>query len=396
MKLLSFLKYKFSFKKNKKVDLLLFDDPPVKFNFKDINFSIYYNNEINIYYLIIALVKFLKSDKKNLENLINIYFINMIKSFDPILTIGKDRFGKIIKFHKFFPQKKKIFYEWAYSFNEQISISQNLIQGISKKKSLQHKNKNYEKNFRKKVGPDYYFVMDKRSKKFIEKVYKSKFLIAGSVRNNEKLTNNFKKKDYDFLFISSFRPNAKFEHLRFSRNQNIIDCTIFAIKAISSFCEENNKKLCIALASNREEKSYLKSKLYKAEMEFYKKYAKKFFTENLDSYSLSNKSKIIINTHSNLGYEMLARKKKVFFINNLNNLNWHFFGQKNKCFIYKGKNSNELKKKLKFFINMKTKNYLKLLNQKNSIMQYDMGNIMLKKLIKNILHKEKKGDLLKL
>ena len=81
----------------------------------------------------------------------------------------------------------------------------------------------------KKVqGPDFYLTYDKRSKKFIEKIYKTKFLVTGSVRNNERKTEYFKKK-YDFMFISNYRPKPLSNNLRFNKINKFIACTIFAI-----------------------------------------------------------------------------------------------------------------------------------------------------------------------
>ena len=298
-------------KKNKKVDLLIFDDPPVEFNFDKINYAIYKNEEINIFYLIKSFSVFIKSKNKNLHSLSNIYFKFMIESYDPIATVGKDRFGKILKFKKIFPEKKTIFYEWAYTFNEQILITQFLIRGYSKKFTLDYLKSNKSNKIKKMKGPNYYLANDKRSKNFIEKIYDTNVLLCGSVRNNERQTRQFKK-TYDFMFISNYRPTPPVGNLRFNKIDKFINCTIFAIKNLSDFCEKNNKKLCIALASTREEKKYKKSYLEKKELDFYNKYAKNFSIENLDSYNLANKARVIICTHSNLGYELLARKKRFF------------------------------------------------------------------------------------
>ena len=113
MRLLGFFKKKWVFKRNNKVDLLIFDDPPVFFDFRKINYAVYKNDEINIFYLLKGLLILIKLREKNLKNLSNIYFKLMINAYDPILTLGKDRFGKILKFSELFPKRKKIFYEWA-------------------------------------------------------------------------------------------------------------------------------------------------------------------------------------------------------------------------------------------------------------------------------------------
>ena len=90
MRLWHLIRKKWTFKKNNKVDLLIFDDPPVVFDFKKINYSVYRSDEINIYYLFKSLITLIKSHKKNLNNLSNIYFKLMVSAYDPILTVGKD------------------------------------------------------------------------------------------------------------------------------------------------------------------------------------------------------------------------------------------------------------------------------------------------------------------
>ena len=394
MRLWHLIRKKWTFKKNNKVDLLIFDDPPVVFDFKKINYSVYRSDEINIYYLFKSLITLIKSHKKNLNNLSNIYFKLMVSAYDPILTVGKDRFGKILKFTEFFPNKKKIYYEWAYTFKEQITITQFLIKGLSKRLSLKYsRNNNLKKRLKKTQGPDFYFVYDKRSQKFIKQVYQTKVLDMGSIRNNERKTKNFRK-EYDFMFISNYRPRPPSDNLRYDKIDKFIDCTTFTIKNLSSYCEENNMKLCIALASNREEKKYKKSELKREELNFYHKYAKNFYTENLDSYSLANKSKMIVCTHSNLGYELLARKKKVFFVNTLKKFDWHFY-KKNSNFFYKGNNESKFKKKLFNFSKIDEKKFRKSILRDKKIMKFDKNNKKMKVIISQIIKNEKRGVLSK-
>ncbi len=247
----------------------------------------------------------------------------------------------------------------------------------------------------KKVqGPDFYLAYDKRSQKFIEKIYQTKVLTAGSIRNNERKSEYFRK-EYDFMFISNYRPKPSSKNLRFNKIDKFIDCTIFAIKNLSDYCEKNNKKLCIALASNREEKKYKQSKLRKEELNFYHKHTKNFYIEDLDSYNLANKSKMIVCTHSNLGYELLARRKKVFFVNTLKNFNWHFLNKKNSNFFYKGNNSDRYKKKLFNFSKISERKFNKFIIKDKNIMQFDKDNTKMKFLILKIIKEVKKEALSK-
>ena len=40
----------------------------------------------------------------------------------------------------------------------------------------------------------------------------------------------------------------------------------------------------------------------------------RFYTEDIDAYSLSNKSKLIVNTYSTIGLELISRGMRVLFL----------------------------------------------------------------------------------
>ena len=148
-----------------------------------------------------------------------------------------------------------IVYEWGYTFNDQIEYTQYVIQGYP----LELAHSIIKGNLTKppiKISPDYYLVFDNRSLNFIKKIFKSKFYIAGSVKNNEKELIN-KDKIYDFMFISCYRPDDikqpqdDNEPKRAKKFNNNI---AFALKAVSDFCTKNKKKYCIATALTRLDK----------------------------------------------------------------------------------------------------------------------------------------------
>ena len=55
---------------------------------------------------------------------------------------------------------------------------------------------------------DYFFVYDKDSQKILNFI-KTKFIVSGSVRNNEILRKKRKHKKYDVMFISEYRDKEK-------------------------------------------------------------------------------------------------------------------------------------------------------------------------------------------
>ena len=60
------LKKKWTFKKNKKVDLLVLDDLFIEFDFKNLNYVIYNENEINLRYFFAIIFEFFFFKKKKL------------------------------------------------------------------------------------------------------------------------------------------------------------------------------------------------------------------------------------------------------------------------------------------------------------------------------------------
>ena len=74
---------------------------------------------------------------------------------------------------------------------------------------------------------------------------------------------------------------------------------------------------------------------------------------DIDSFELANLSKVSVCTHSNLGYQLLARGNKVLFLNTDKDIyKWHFITNKIGLFWYKGENSKEIYEKFHNILNM--------------------------------------------
>ena len=87
---------------------------------------------------------------------------------------------------------------------------------------------------------------------------------------------------------------------------------------INNICKKNNLKICVAPVSSRKEK--IKKIFPKDEINFYEKNGLKFDYIFDQSYKIANRSKVIFCIDSNLGYELIAKKHKVFFFNSKNNI----------------------------------------------------------------------------
>ena len=101
-----------------------------------------------------------------------------------------------------------------------------------------------------KKNLDYYFVYDDRSKKIMSRFIKSKYIITGSIKVNEKLKylNKLRGKKYDIAFVSRFRS---------FKNKKSNNYDLFLVKIIYEYCIKNNLNFVIIFASKERIKKRL-------------------------------------------------------------------------------------------------------------------------------------------
>ena len=119
---------------------------------------------------------------------------------------------------------------------------------------------------------------------------------------------------------------------------------------MADYCQKNNKKFCIALSSNREDKQNKISATN--EINNFKKYTKLFKIRNLDSITLSEFSELCVCTNSNLGYELLLAKMKILFLS-IKSEKWRFFERNNSAFWYFGDNKSKIEEKISNLLQFK-------------------------------------------
>ena len=118
------------------------------------------------------------------------------------------------------------------------------------------------------------------------------------------------------MYVSSFRHQVKSYH---DTNQHYLTMTVsdamssYLLTILNNLKIKKKLKICLALASNRKEKTNRISSFH--EIDFIKRDLKNFIVEKKNSYDLASKSNLIVTTHSTLGVELLARGHKVLFIN---------------------------------------------------------------------------------
>ena len=291
------LKKKFLFRPYSKVDLVLLDDNCSNLNFNFLKFKTIRSDEINLFHLVVAFFKFILSF--NNFKFKDVYFIEIINKLDPKIGLGCDVNFRIYKFLKYFPKKKSIIYQFGFYNFKYIELF--------KKNILKFTNT-------KKIKCDYFFIWDKKFKDYFY-YFDTKFIVNGSTRSNEIKKTKIKKK-YDIMYVSSFRHQVKSYH---DTNQHYLTMTVsdamssYLLTILNNLKIKKKLKICLALASNRKEKTNRISSFH--EIDFIKRDLKNFIVEKKNSYDLASKSNLIVTTHSTLGVELLARGHKVLFIN---------------------------------------------------------------------------------
>mgnify|MGYP001188098576 CR=1 FL=1 len=305
------------------------------------------NKEINIRYLIKAIIKYFFSFKR--LSLKENYIIEIFENCKPKIVFGYAYNFFLFKIKKIYPNIKSLMYMHFAMRKEQFAEYKSIL---------------------KRGEVDCIFLSNPREKIFLKKFIKSKFIISGFLKNNE-IKSKINKKEYDVMIISEYRDNMEV------KKKNIM---IASLSKLSETIKKNKLKLCIALVSNRKEKVQKVS--FKNELEFYQNLGLKFYYSNESSYELANRSKIIFCLNSNLGYELIARKYRVFFFNVKNN-------------IYLKKYpfaTNVLNRKFEKLIimlkNINKKKFEKLLSNSKVNFYFDQNNKIVKNHIKKIINEQ--------
>ena len=359
---MKFLNKKFCFKKNEHKDVIFLDDNYANIKLDGISFFKINFSEINIYYIIMTLFqKFFFNEKK--INFKDLYYKNLFNSFTPKLAVGHDINGRAFYCNKICPKILTLTYQLGILWKHDIE---------------EFKERRYENS-----KCDYYYVYDKMYKDIFSKFIQSKFIISGSIKNNEiKILNN--TKNYNITYISDFRKADR--HMEESSR----NCQSYILKIIDQFCEQKKINFNIALSSMRPDKR--KRISYNEEIKFIKKFAKNFEINNLSSYELAEQSKVIICLNSNLGYELFARKKRVLFLHLHETLGGGdkrqrlYDSKMNSDFMIIENDKSLILKKLEKMMMMSDVEWMRIFNNSSLKIPFDEGNTLLKNNIKNILN----------
>ena len=361
--IVSLLRKKIFFYNPGKANIVIFGSFVKNFSFGKNISHLSIDDQIYFTVLFKSFFKHLLNNK--FDSLNDCYFYELITHISPKLAIGNEINQNIFKFKRFFPEKVSIGYQIVYWSN----IHKFFI--------------NHNFGNKKNYACDYFLIFNKKSVKYLNFI-KTKFIVTGSIKNNFNLIND-RKKNYDLLLISDYREpgNLKLkDKLSIKVKTHYYKYSSKLLSYIKKSAEKNNFKVCVALASSRNEKKHYN--FLKKETIFYKKYLGNYIPGNEPVHILASKSKMVISFWSTLGFELLAQKKRVLFLSPKFTNFWNKFPSKN------GFNwSQELdqKKILKKISNNFFKNDKLWLEQtkkfRTSIIDFDPNNTILKKIIRD-------------
>ena len=300
---LIFLTKKIFFKPEKK-EILIIDKLTGKrlsliFNKKKISFLETRLSEINVQIFLLAIIKKIFNFSLRLSQH---YILSYIKYVDPKFIITSN---DVIPFYwqikRYFPQKKIIIFQNNYRNGWDFG---NIFLGSKNEK---------------KGSCDLFVTYCKSIIPLYSKKIKSNYLSIGSIENNffKKKFNNKKK---NIIYISQFKNWSNKEVTISNQNEKIFlkDSYIKSDKIIlnflNEFCKKNNKILKIFLRNQTGELGSKEESYYKEILDFKVDFVKK--KNRFNGYNKIINYDFFVTNDSTLGYECLARNKRVAFFNN--------------------------------------------------------------------------------
>jgi len=346
------LKIKLKFSRPIKKKILVYDEQSLQFSrvlFKKKNYEILKTRyeEINIFILAISILK------HGFTKLFLNYLAEYIKYTNPKIVftcIDND-----LKFYKL----KSIDYIRNYNFiSAQNGMRDNKFHNICLK---------YLK--KKRLLCDHIFVFNNSEKQRLNNVIKAKIHVVGNILNNS-LEKSSNKNLKSLTFISNGLGKGQDRNLLLEKK--IFNHLLFLAKKF---------KLTLNFLDRPNQDN--KNRFPKGNWHYYR-----FKKNNKNKYKFIESQKMFIFRRSTLGYELMARDKKIISIEkNFPIIGFHKKFKKNGLFWINSWNKKLFNKKFKKLIKMPKKKWVsKIKLYKNDIMAYDKGNSKIKKVIQNIIN----------
>jgi len=369
-----FFSIKFSISKPKPEEFLIYDYFTGKFFLRFFyasqnNFIYTRKEKINLYVFFISITNLLKS--RTDKNFYFEYIKNYIQITNPkiILTIN-DQDTNFWLLKKFFPKVVFIVIQNSLTFSGENSVVSRLKES---------------KNFFRKLEIDYLFVYGEgRIREFTKYLKVNKKVIPiGSFKNNFYINSKIKSSN-KIVYISQFK-NSPLNSI----NQSLYNLDKLILDLLLEFSKMNNLKIFILnkqkkVSMQQLEENYFRNILGEGNFTFLKESS---------PYEVLNNYNFYINIDSTLGYEALARGKRVAFFNLRQKMtgdlsfkdNYYGFPydkRKKGPFWTDSSNTKEFNRVMQFIIFSNEKKWKSIRNKFiKPIIEYDYGNKKLLKII---------------
>ncbi len=159
---------------------------------------------------------------------------------------------------------------------------------------------------KKNLQADYIFTFGKAINDEYLKYIKFNPVFLGSFRNNLVPISKKNEKKKSILFISAWRSYFRNKKKNIENRYYSVEDKLLPL--IIEFCENFKIKFCIAgcsISDWQQEKEYYSKMINKGKWSFIRR------KNELSNYKLIDRFEVIAFTHSTLGYEALARNKKI-------------------------------------------------------------------------------------
>ena len=154
-----------------------------------------------------------------------------------------------------------------------------------------------------KFKSDYYFVFNQEYAKYVEKLVNTKFIVGGSVLNNQHKKSKFNSKITKIQYISEFHIEESVPGVDYNNWE--VKPTKFILEILNDFCQKKNLKLEIIgrIFDHNREKN------------FYKQFDIPFIYQNKtnENYSKLSNDSIITGMSSTMLAESFSRYFRVAF-----------------------------------------------------------------------------------
>jgi len=306
------------------------------------------------------------------KQFMNNYIIECIKEAKPNIIFSIVSSNSFYwKLKKIFPEKKIIIIQ-----GEKLTKTSLFISAI-------------KTQIRNKLKIDYFFLWNKYIKKELAKYIDTKFIVHGSIINNNFQIKNQKKRGYALVSQISNYGDQRFDENKSKKISEIFEMeTTRLIEYFSNHYE--NKKLYIMPYNEHNSDSY------QYEKNFFKKISKKlnqkieilYKMDEYSNYEMLDTFKIVFGLTSSLLLENLSRGNRTGFFNYLiQNKIYHTMFKKKKYLtkIYTEENDYNNFSRILNFLDFSTKyawrNTHRLTNKNDEKVYFDSGNSQLKKII---------------